>query len=243
MTAHEITFTGDYTSFAAALAAAGGDAYEADSVLERYRRRYREVSADPLGTARSSEARLLPYLAAIALALPVDGVCRVLDYGGGYGAAYHLCQAVLPDRRFHWTIVETPRVAAIGHELGAGDAKAFAHDLPPAGARFSLVIASGVLQCVADPAERFADLCRLDAAVMLVGRFPVVPWLERDRLTVQNVPPSLFAARFPAWFFAPAWRDRLARFGDTVVEFDAFSDSAILDGRLVQFRGALLQRS
>ncbi|CAN7282046.1 methyltransferase, TIGR04325 family [Bradyrhizobium sp. LjRoot220] len=236
-----ITWTGDYESFDAALAACTGDSgYHGSIATDRYVRRYEEVRANPAQYYTSNNQHLIRYMAALSSAAPVDGRIRVLDFGGGYGSLYEIIRGLLPQHDFDWTIVEVPELVARGNEMGASDRKRFAVEIPRQ--RYSLVIASGVLQCVRDPEGKLSELLSLDCKSFLIGRVPICPFIERDRITVQSVPPSMFAAKFPSWIFSPRWRELLIRSGERVMVWESPGDTPVLDGVQFQADAFLIQR-
>ena len=235
-----ITWTGDYGSFDAALAACGGDqGYHGNIATDRYVKNYQAVSANPAKIIDNNQ-HVIRYMAALSSARPVDGRIRVLDFGGGYGAIYEIMRWLMPQHDFDWTIVELPELVARAAEMGASEQKRFAAEIPRES--YSLVIASGVLQYLSDPEAKLAELFSVDSRSFFVGRVPICPFLERDRLTVQSVPPSLFAAEFPCWIFSPRWRDMLMRSGERTMVWESPGDSIVLDGSVFQSDAFLIQR-
>jgi putative methyltransferase (TIGR04325 family) len=236
-----ISFTGDYATFAQAIDAASDPGYDGDIAIDRYVRRFREVQADPAGVIRNHPDKLLPSIAMFGMAEPIEGVFEVLDFGGGYGALYDLLRIIFPRRTIRWTIVEVPRLVARGNEMGATDAKVFSSEIP-ADRRYSLVVASGSIQYTPDPIATFDKLRALNSPLMFVGRAPIVPSLERDRLTVESVPASLFKAKMPVWFFGRDWQSRLESFGEIVMKWDSPGDTMSLDGEGFCMSAFLLRR-
>jgi putative methyltransferase (TIGR04325 family) len=233
-----INWSGDYNSFDAALAACGDDrGYSGNAAVDRYVKRYREVIAAPWAQT-SDNQHVIRYLAALSAARPIDGVIRVLDFGGGYGSLYEILRWLYPDLRFDWTIVELPALVARGAEMGASVEKHFASEIPAG--RFSLVIASGALHYLPDPAATFARLVAIESPAHFIGRVPIAPLLSVDRLTVQTVPASLFAARFPCWIFSEGWNARIRAAGNRVMEWDSPGDIFPLGAQTVQGRAFLL---
>ena len=236
-----ITFTGDYASYEAALADCGGDpGYSGEAAVERYVRRYKEVVADPASIIRGASDPMTRIMAAFSLAEPIDGVFRVLDFGGGYASIFHLLRHLHPERRFDWRVVELPETVARGAEMGASDQLHFATEVPDG--PFSIAILSGTLQYLPDPRARFAALSQIDTPLLFINRLPIAPWLERDRLTVQRVPASLFEAAFPAWFLAPSFRDEIAKAGDIIMQWDAPGDITQLDGQELRYQAMIVRR-
>jgi putative methyltransferase (TIGR04325 family) len=140
-----VRFEGDYASFEDALAACRGDlGYESDNAIAHYLRRYQAINADMPATITSSTPQLLPYMAALSLAEPVDGVIEVFDFGGGYGAIYDQLRFLYPGRALRWTVVELPRLVEHAAEMGASQWKRFAFEIPLR--RYSLGIVSGAMK-------------------------------------------------------------------------------------------------
>ena len=92
-----------------------GQAYEAASVVERYR------SAAHQASAQNKSLQIGPYamrqLAAIQhawLDLGRPNHLRVLDFGGALGGHFHAIAPHWPWAPLHWTVCETPAVASAG---------------------------------------------------------------------------------------------------------------------------------
>jgi hypothetical protein len=69
---------------------------------------------------------------------------------------------------------------------------------------------------------------------------PIAPFLSTDRLTVQTVPASLFAAKFPCWIFSDGWNARIRAAGNRVMEWESPGDTLPLDGQTLHSRAFLL---
>lgn len=235
-----VQFTGDYATFQEALSAASDLGYNGSPAIDRYVRRYREIRSDIPKSVMDNSAVLLPFMAAIGAAEPINGIVEIFDLGGGYGSIYDLVRHLYPAKTIRWTVVELPALVARGDEMGMSDMKQFATAIPER--PFSLGIASGVLQCLEDPVSAFRNLIEIDVPLLMLNRFHMVPFLESDRITVQRVPASLFEANFPCWFFSPRWRDILTEFGDIQMQWSSPGDAASLDGRPVEGQAMLIRR-
>jgi putative methyltransferase (TIGR04325 family) len=236
----KVAFEGDFATFADAVAACHGDpGYNGTAAIDRYVRRYGELNAAIEHSVLTSSAAILGYMATLSLARPIAGVYEVFDFGGGYGAIHDLFSYLYPDLRFRWTVVELPGIVARGQDMGAGESKVFASEIPPR--KFSFAIASGALQYVEDPRATFERFCATDVPLLLLNRFPLAPFLNRDRLTINDAG-YLFDARIPSLFFSPSWREVFPKFGATVMQWDTPNDVTELDGHRVQFQSILLSR-
>jgi putative methyltransferase (TIGR04325 family) len=235
-----VTFSGDYQTFAEALSAADDPGYHGDIAIDRYVRRYREVQQGMAAMIEANGDKLLPTIAVFGMTEPVDGVYEVLDFGGGYGAMYDVLRVMFPERKIRWTVIEVPPIVARGSEMGASQSKIFATEIPER--RYSIVIASGSIQYTENPVETFSMLTALDAPLMFIGRVPIAPSLQQDRLTVESIPSSLFKAKMPAWFFSPKWRSRLACVGEIALQWNSPGDTIVLDGEQFCYQAFLLRR-
>ncbi len=225
-----ITWTGDYATWADAVANCG-DGYNTETIAEHYVRRYEAVSSDVAATIASTAAteHILRYLAALSFAEPIEGVTRILDYGGGYGSLASIFPHLMPSRKFHFDIVETPAVVARSNRMGASPDKRFFERIDQAEARYSLVIFSGTLQYLENPLAAWKAVSRLPCPAIMVGRLTIMPSLTRDRLAVQNVPSAPFAGRFPCWLFHPGFADHFAKSGKVALRWDSPGDTMRVD--------------
>ena len=93
-----------------------GQAYQAESLVERYRLAARQAQSNsnglqPIGPYAMRQLAALQH-AWIALGRP--GPLRVLDFGGALGSHFHALKPHWPWAALHWTVCETAAVAAAG---------------------------------------------------------------------------------------------------------------------------------
>lgn len=175
-------------SRAAALKVKKGEvAYERDSVLfDHVEFSYPILS----GLLRSARGR--------------EGNVSVLDIGGSFGTTYRQFKAFLrPSASVRWSIIEQPRVVESGQaEFADGELHFFRTIGEAADAEFpDVVLLSSVLQYVQNPYDLIREVCSIGASSIVVARTPCA-LAERDILTVQVVPPSIYKASYPCWIFA-----------------------------------------
>jgi putative methyltransferase (TIGR04325 family) len=196
-----------------------GAAYQAASVVERYQRAARQahvqhVSPGPVGPYAMRQLAALQH-AWLALGQPQN--LRVLDFGGALGAHFEALVPYWPWGALHWTVCETPAVAAAGQaeferDLPAGHRLRFAADA-------AAVLAGGV-----DVVLASCSLQYLEHWPALLAQFLAAPWLLLDRvplvdhphdlIAIQVVPASYTDTRYPGWKFAAgSWLPRLAQAG------------------------------
>lgn len=228
-------YFGVFSSWAEAMAQCTG--YDADAVLSKVAASARLVRDGVVAYERDSVTfaepeYVWPLLSGLLLAATrARGRLSVLDFGGSLGSRYYQHRALLGEQagldELRWTVVEQPAFVDLGRRefqdevLGFRDSLAdcLEKDAP------NLLLLSSVLPYLERPHDQLAEL--VDAAIpwILVDRTPFLDAPE-DRLTVQRVPPSIYEASYPAWFFVKdGFLDHFRRGYALLSEFEA------LDGR------------
>lgn len=191
-----------------------GDAYQASSVVERYRR---QLQSKPSPLIGAYTIRQLAALQHAWLELGQPSQLRVLDFGGALGSHFHALEPYWPWCRLLWTVCETPAVATAGTAefecvRPNGTTLHFtdqAAEVVSAG--IDLVFASCSLQYL----EHWQSILQLFRAArwLLLDRVPLVDH-PSDLISIQVVPASYTDTRYPGWMFsAPTWLPRLQRAG------------------------------
>lgn len=196
-----------------------GQAYQAASVVERYRRAARQAqsqshSSQPIGPYAIRQLAALQH-AWIALGRP--SLLRVLDFGGALGSHFHALKPHWPWAALHWTVCETAAVAA------AGQAE-FELEMPQGHQLSFSANACEVLDAGIDVVLASCSLQYLEHWPQMLHQFKAAPWLLLDRvplinhptdlIAIQVVPASYTDTRYPGWTFAAnTWLPRLAQAG------------------------------
>jgi putative methyltransferase (TIGR04325 family) len=238
-------YSGDYPTFSAALADCKTAGYSAANIIEKVSAQTRELKERWNGGPRVQllDGRILQNLAAALLAL--SGVTRrplsVLDFGGGLGIHYFQTRPFLGGA-LSWLVCETAEMAAEGTRRFASDELKFISSLDQARGPFDLLISSGAIQCVPNPAETLARHSALSDHV-LFNRLPLIA-SDRDRLTIHKVDPAIYAASIPIWFFSQQrWLAAVETLGfDVTMRWEVPQDLLILDGEPIVLQGLLAQR-
>lgn len=200
-------FHGDYGSWDKARGASRG--YDDLSILEKTRQATAVARDDETAFERDSvllpkPERPYPVIASLlATALRNEGRLSVLDFGGALGSTYFQCRPLLAGiAALRWAVVEQPHYVATGRREFSSDVLNF-HDAPEeacATVRPDLLLLSSVLPYLPEPYAMLDRLLRLGIPTIVVDRTPFLR-SDRDRLTVQVVPPEIYSASYPAWFF------------------------------------------
>lgn len=221
-------FRGDYPHWAAARAASGG--YDDGAIVDKVLAATLEVQAGRAAFERDSvlferpepDRALLDVLQALAQA--TGGRLRVLDFGGSLGSTYWRHREFLPGGdALRWDVVEQPVFVEAGRRYLKESALRF-HETVGAAAEersHDVLLCSCVLQYLEEPFRFLDEWRRLQVPHLVLNNLP----LRRrgpDCLRVQVVPPSIYNASYPVWFFNREKFLKRALVGyDLVKEFDS----------------------
>lgn len=229
-----------------------GDAYQATSVIERYRC---QPIADPNQAIGAYTIRQLAAFQHVWLALGQPTTLRILDFGGALGGHFHALAAHFPWCRLQWVVCETTAVATAG-------SSGFTFNKPNGSTLSFSDKAAEVLANGIDLVFASSSLQYLEHWPQMLQAFRAAPWLLLDRvplidhptdlIAIQVVPASYTDTRYPGWkFTAGNWLPRLALAGfEPVLQWLVPEDGwSILDLNTGQYRwsaqhdhGYLLQR-
>jgi len=148
-------------------------------------------------TQTTCQHGLLPLLA--SLVAEKSGEVRILDFGGGTGAAFVHVLSSLPEWvKIKFDVVETASACELGRELFADDPRVSFHtELPDRLTSIDIVHISSALQYVSDYRKTLIDLCGFQAAYFLLANLAAaaIPTYA----TAQNVYDDMVV---PYWFLS-----------------------------------------
>ncbi len=165
----------EYESFESALR--DSDSYEDPRLIEIVKektRRYKETLAT--GHRPSIQTRQTVQNMFVLSYVEPDRPLNVLEVGGACGAGYFEAGLMLPGRIRHWSIAETPAMAAAGESITDDPNLSFHSNLISAANRLEtrdLAIAQGVLQYAGNPLQVLSDLFALELSYVYVTRTAV----------------------------------------------------------------------
>lgn len=206
--ADAIVFIGDYPSWEAACRASAG--YDAEVILQRTRDAVLKVKRGEAVYERDSvlfdqPQHAFPVLAGLLRAAVASaGRLCVLDFGGALGSSYFQCRSFLqPVRHLEWLVIEQPAHVACGRQDFQSEELRFYETIESALSRHrpNVLLLSSVLQYLPEPYAMLEQLLNVGAGHVILDRTPFLR-RERERLTVQHVPASIYSASYPAWFFS-----------------------------------------
>lgn len=191
-----------------------GDAYQAISVVERYRKQLQSKPSQLIGAYTIRQLAALQH-AWLELGQPAQ--LRVLDFGGALGSHFHALEPYWPWCRLLWTVCETTAVATAG-------AAEFDCDRPNGTTLRFTDQAAEIVNAGIDVVFASGSLQYLEHWQLMLQLFRAAPWLLLDRvplidhpsdlIAIQVVPASYTDTRYPGWkFSAPTWLPRLRQAG------------------------------
>lgn len=203
-----ICFIGSYATWAAALQEATG--YDAAIILEKTRTALLKVKNGEAVYERDSVLfdkihHAFPVLAGLLRsALAHEGRLCVVDFGGALGSSYFQCRGFLEVvRRLEWLVIEQPAHVTCGQENFASEQLRFLPTIEECllSHEPTTLLLSSVLQYVPSPYALLKSLLQHRIKHVIIDRTAFLQ-SDRERLTVQHVPSSIYPASYPAWFFS-----------------------------------------
>ncbi len=239
-------FQGNYGTWDEARMASGG--YDSAVVLDKVKNALLSVKKGEAAYERDSVLfeqvhYSWPLLAALLwIATKSRNRLDIVDFGGSLGSTYFQNRVFLSHlSEVHWNIVEQPTFVQCGRDHFQDASLRFYHTINDClkENRPSAFILSSVLPYLENPHDVLDEIVRYRVNYVILDRTPILNRGD-DRLTVQTVPPEIYGASYPAWFFN---RDRLlAHFKndyELIAEFDALSGKFDLSNAFAMDKGFL----
>jgi putative methyltransferase (TIGR04325 family) len=130
-----------------------------------------------------------------------EGV-RVLDFGGSLGSTYYQNKIFLDQfNNVSWSVVEQKHFTDVGKKYFEDDRLKFFNTVEECIQQYhpNILILSSVLQYIEKPYELLNLILKNDFKTILIDRTSFSKVNEKIKL--QIVPPSIYEASYPCWFF------------------------------------------
>jgi putative methyltransferase (TIGR04325 family) len=199
---------GNYASWEALTSISGG--YEAGTILEITKNALLKVKDGEAAYERDSvlfEKKIYPYSVISALlyaAIECDQTLNVIDFGGSLGSTYYQVRDLIPASvNVHWSVVEQENYVKCGQQSFEDDILKFHFTIGEslAAKNADVLLLSSVVQYLEKPYDFLQEVMSYGFKYIIVDRTAFVKDHQPDRLTLQIVPPEIYEARYPAWFF------------------------------------------
>ncbi len=206
--AEKILFSGDYKSWQDAEKLCQG--YSAPNILEmvlsstlKVKNGHAAFERD--GVLFEKPQYPWPLLSSLLYASSkCQGKMNVVDFGGSLGSTYFQCRHFLSHiSNLTWSIVEQPHFVETGRKYIADDVLKFTETIEQAlnANSTNILILGSVLQYLPSPRSLLEEHLKYNWNHIILDRTPFLIGEGEDRLTIQTVPPLIYSAKYPAWFF------------------------------------------
>ena len=243
-----IRYTGSYPTWAAAVEDSTG--YDSAIILEKTRTALLKVKNGEAVYERDSILfdkiqHSFPVLAGLLRSAIVhDSRLCVVDFGGALGSSYFQCRGFLAViRQLEWLVVEQPAHMKCGQESFESEQLRFLPTIEECmlGHRPNTLLLSGVLQYVPSPYALLKSLLQHRVHHVIIDRTAFLR-SDRERLTVQHVPASIYSATYPAWFFSESqFQVAITSAGYRLVADFPGSDDLSPEGEKAYFKGFIYE--
>ena len=182
-------------------------------------------------------------------ALNSDNKLRILDFGGSLGSHYFQNKNLLTNlNEIKWCIVEQKHFVDCGKEHFEDDILKFYYDIDTCIKEQSpnVIIFSSVLQYLENPYELLESVIDKGIKFIIFDRTSFT-LKNKDILTIQKVPPEVYNASYPAWFFNKRkFFDLFKEKYELIAEFDALAGQIEIRDKntkiLAQDKGFIFKR-
>lgn len=231
---------GDYSSWAKVSAKAGG--YQTDAIIEKTRDSLLKVKTGAAVYERDSvvfDQKEYPY-ALITFLIYSASLNRkplhIIDFGGSLGSTYYQVKDFLtPDICASWNVVEQEHYVSVGKQDFEDHRLKFYPSIEACLIEnvIDFVLLSSSVQYLEAPHVFLQKLVNFNFDFLFFDRtaFNKAPY---DRLTLQIVPPEIYTASYPSWFFhKQPFLDHFSRY-KLVAEFAPYvvdEETLFIDGK------------
>lgn len=169
------------------------------------------------------------------------GNLKVMDFGGSLGSSYFQNKLFLDKlNNVEWNVVEQENFVDCGRQLIQDERLRFYNSVEECiqekGTPDIFVLAC-TLPYLEDPYQMLSQLKYYGIPYLIIDNTPF-NFESRDRLTIQNVPPSIYEASYPCWFLNYKKIIEFIKPYEMILEF--LNDSHIfLDGKKIRYKGFL----
>lgn len=171
-----------------------------------------------------------------------EGKLNIIDFGGSLGSTYFQNRFFLKDlKEVNWNIVEQENFVECGKNNFEDDILKFYPNVETCLQEQSsnVMLLGCTLPYIEHPYELLDFIFQSNFEYIIIDRTPFISQAN-DRLTVQVIPPSIYEASYPAWFFSEKkFMDFISKKYDQVFEYigDDYSNiDCIFKGKVLKLK-------
>ncbi|WP_061249401.1 TIGR04325 family methyltransferase [Leptospira alstonii] len=132
-----------------------------------------------------------------------NGELNVLDFGGALGSSYYQNRIFLQGiKRLSWNIVEQSNFVQVGNTFFKDDILYFYDSIETCvrDRKINVFLASSSFPYIEDPFALIEKITKYDFPYIIIDRTYFID-LPKSIVSAQRVPPEIYEASYPAWFF------------------------------------------
>jgi len=241
---------GNYPSYESAKKECGG--YESDLILNRVSKSLAQVRDGKAKYERDSvllgkvdySFGLLSGL--LLSATSNNGQLHVIDFGGSLGSSYFQNRSFLKNlNQVKWMVVEQTNFVEEGIKHFQSKNLHFAYTIQEALIHIPnpTLLLSSVLQYLEDPYSSIDSFLEKGFSYILIDRTSFI-YSPSERITIQKVPPEIYSASYPCYFFnEEKFLNKFSEKYEVLADFPSFcdSDNFTEDGTRLYWKGFILK--
>jgi putative methyltransferase (TIGR04325 family) len=237
---HQYGWFGDYSSWSEVVSKSTG--YDADEILEKTKTAILKVKNGEAVYERDAvvfDKKEYPFPLITFLLHSANlnkKPLHVIDFGGSLGSTYFQIKEFLtPEVCASWNVVEQEHYVTCGKAHFEDDVLKFYNSIADClkDKDIDMVLLSSVVQYLEKPHQFLEELASHQFQFLLFDRTGFYHGI-RDRLTLQIVPPQIYSASYPSWFFNQSrFLRHFTNHYHTVAEFTSYvkgEENMLIDG-------------
>jgi putative methyltransferase (TIGR04325 family) len=182
-----------------------------------------------------------PLLAAFeSIAKENNNELHVVDFGGSLGSSYFQNRSLLKNiKKLEWSVVEQKHFVDCGKTSIEDERLKFYYSIEEALGRgkANVLLLSSVIQYFEFPYELIEKCLNYNFDYIIVDRTAFIE-SQKERITIQIVPESIYKASYPSWFFnEQKFINAFSKKYDLLTEFDSkFDPKERLEDQVMSYR-------
>jgi len=184
-----------------------------------------------------------PLLASLMwVATKNNSALKVLDFGGSLGGSYFQNKKFLDELGYvEWNVVEQENFVATGRDCIQDQTLQFFYSVEEEiskNGKPDILILACTLPYIEKPYQLIIELMNYDIPHIIIDN-TFFNYEDKDRITIQKVPPSIYPASYPCWFLS--YKKLLEVIADkySIVSEHLNESKIFLDGKPIQYKGFL----
>ena len=239
-------WSGDFTSWQTA--AQGSQDYSSDEILKKVKNAVLKVKHGDAVYERDSVLfekieYSWPLLASLMwVATKNNNSLKVLDFGGSLGSSYFQNRKFLDDLYYvEWNVVEQENFVTTGRDCIEDQTLQFFYSIDECinkKGKPDILILACTLPYIEKPYQLISELIKYEIPHIIIDN-TFFNYEDKDRITIQKVPPSIYPASYPCWFLSYKKLLEIIAVKYTIVSEHLNESKILLDGNPIQYKGFL----